>query len=57
MKQYKVINVKTQKTIGYIVGKTLDNELVLDTGKGTKRLKITPKNEALYSVIIEQITA
>ena len=56
-KQYEVIEIKSGKSMGYIIGKTPERELVLKQGNRTYRLKITPATESKYRVDVIEFSA
>lgn len=47
---YKVIEIKTGRVIGDLIGKSLDRELYIKNGRETFAIKITPETEAMYRV-------
>lgn len=55
MKQYRIIEIKTGKLLGYMIGKTANQELVYQLGVNIKKLKITPRTEAKYRVDVLEI--
>lgn len=55
--QYRVIEIKTGKLFGYIVGKTPNRELVIDRGARTVLLKINARMEAKYRVEAVEVSA
>jgi len=59
--QYKVIEIKSGKLFGFIVGKTSDpngvHYLVIDRGSRNHLLKITPRTEKLYRVEAADVSA
>ncbi len=55
--QYIVIEIKTGKTFGWLIGKTPNRELVVDRGSKTVLLKINAKTEQKYRVDVVQVGA
>lgn len=57
MIQYRVIEIKTGKLFGYLVGKTPDRELVVDRGSKTVLLKINARTESKYRVEAVEVSS
>lgn len=56
MDKLRVIEIRTGKTVGYVVGKTLDQELVVQVGTRTKLIPVNDKTNSKYKVERVQFT-